>query len=162
MFSISGYLGDSTKTVYKAATLAAGSHTVTFRCLDSDLLSPSTEVNRTFIVLPSSFETITANVTHVKAMHIMALRTAVNTFRQYYGMAAVSWDEEIAATKTTLRDWPYHIMEVRAALEPVITMINSFDTSTTFDIPPVTWLPIGTGRPKADVVQQIQNLLLTM
>lgn len=162
MFSTSGFLGDNTKTVYQASTLVAGSHTVTFRCLDSDLLSPSTEVIRTFIVLPSPFETITANVTHVKAMHILALRTAVNTIRQYYGMEIVSWDEEIVAVKTAVREWPYHIMELRAALEPVITMINSFDTSSTFDIPPVTWLPIGTGRPKADVVQQIQNLLLTM
>jgi hypothetical protein len=162
MFSTSGYIGDNTKTVYQASTLAAGSHTVIFRCLDSVLLSPSIEVIRTFIVLPSPFETITANVTHVKAAHILALRTAVNTIRQYYGMATVLWDEEIVAVKTTIRDWPYHIMEVRAALEPVITMINSFDTSSTFDIPSVTWLAIGTGRPKADVVQQIQNLLLTM
>ncbi|MDF2944403.1 MAG: hypothetical protein K0S01_3261 [Herbinix sp.] len=162
MFSTSGYIGDSTKTVYQASTLAAGSHIVIFRCLDSDLLSPSMEVTRTFIVLPSPFETITANITHVKAMHIMALRTAVNTIRQYYGMAIVSWDEDIVAAKTAIRDWPYHITEVRAALEPVITMINGFDTSSTFDIPPVIWLPIGTGRPKADVVQQIQNLILTM
>ncbi len=162
MFSTSGYIGDNTKTVYQASTLVAGGHTVIFRCLDSVLLSPSIEVIRTFIVLPSPFETITANVTHVKAAHILALRTAVNTIRQYYGVATVSWDDEIAVTKTSIRDWPYHIMEVRAALEPVITMINSFDTSSTFDIPPLTWLPIGTGRPKADVVQQIQNLLLTM
>ncbi|WMJ86771.1 hypothetical protein [Anaerocolumna sp. MB42-C2] len=162
MFSTSGYLGDSTKTVYQASTLAAGSHTVTFRCLDSALLSPSMEVIRTFNVLTSPFETISANVTHVKAMHILALRTAVNTIRHYYGLETVSWDEEIVAAKTAVREWPYHIMELRAALEPVITMINSFDTSSTFDIPPVTWLPIGTDRPKADVVQQIQNLLLTM
>jgi hypothetical protein len=162
MFSTSGYLSDGTKTVYQATTLASGSHTVTFRCLDSDLLSPSSEVIRTFIVLGSPFETITANVTHVKAMHILTLRTAVNTIRQYYGMTTVSWGEEIVAVKTAVREWPYHIMELRAALEPVITMVNGFDISSTFDIPPVTWIPIGSGRPKADVMQQIQNLLLTL
>lgn len=115
-FSTNGYLNDNTKTVYKAATLTIGSHTVTFRCLDSDLLSPSTEVIRTFIILALPIETITANVTHVKAAHILAIRTAVNTIRQYYGMATVTWDEVIVAKKTAIKEWSYHIMEVRLHL----------------------------------------------
>lgn len=41
-------------------------------------------------------------------------------------------------------------------------MVNSFDSSQAFDIPPVTWLPIGTGRPKADVMQQIHDLIQIM
>jgi hypothetical protein len=53
-------------------------------------------------------------------------------------------------------------MELRKAIESVITTINSFDSSTTFDIPPITWLPIGTGRPRADVMQQFQNLILML
>ncbi|MDF2645353.1 MAG: hypothetical protein K0Q73_1158 [Paenibacillus sp.] len=162
LFSTSGYLGDGAKTEYQASTLAVGSHTVTFRCLDSDLESLSSEVIRTFIILDSPFEMITANVTRVKAAHILAFRTAVNIIRQYYGMATVSWDDEITAAKTTIRDWPYHIIEVRAALEPVITMINGFDSPSIFEIPSVTWLPIGTGRPKADVMQQLQDLIIML
>lgn len=162
MFSTSGYLGENVNTMYHTSTLVVESHTVIFRCRDSDLGAFSQEVVRTFNVLPSPFEMITANVTHVKASHIQTLRTAVNTIRQFHHMTPVSWDEEIIAAKTAVRKWPLHILEQRAALEPVIAMINDFDASSVFDLPPVTWLPIGLGRPKVDVMQQLQNLLLTL
>lgn len=161
-FSTSGYLGNGVKTVYQAETLAAGNHTITLRCLDSDIESASPEVIRTFTVLPMPFETITANETHVKAAHIQTLRTAVNTVRSYYNLSPVTWSEEIVAGKTTVKNWPFHITELRKAIEPVVTAINGFDSSSAFDIPPISWLPIGMGRPKADVMQQIYNLILTL
>ena len=158
-FSTSGYLGNGVKTVYQAETLAAGSHSITIRCLDSDIESASPEVVRTFTILTTPFETITANETHVKAAHIQTLRTAVNTVRSYYGLYPATWSEDISAGKTTVKNWPFHITELRKAIEPVITAVNGFDSSSAFDIPPITWLPIGAGRPKADVMQQIQNLI---
>lgn len=161
-FSTSGYLGNGVKTVYQAETLAAGSHSITIRCLDSDIESASPEVVRTFTVLPTPFETITANETHVKAAHIQTLRTAVNIVRSYYVLSSVAWSEDISAGKTTVKNWPFHITELRKAIEPVITAVNGFDSSSAFDIPAVTWLPIGAGRPKADVMQQIQNLIFTI
>lgn len=162
MFSTSGYLAGGTKTVYQAATLAVGKHTVTFRCLDSDIGSASPEVVRTFTVLPSPFAEITANGTHVQAGHILTLRAAVNTVRYFHCLSPAAWGEEIVAGKTTVKNWPFHIAELRRAIEPVITTVNDFDASPTFDIPPVTWLPIGTGRPRADVMQQIHDLILIM
>ncbi|WP_040197172.1 hypothetical protein [Candidatus Soleaferrea massiliensis] len=162
MFSTSGYLGNGVNTVYQAATLAAGNHMATFRCLDSDIESASPEVIRTFTVLSTPFEPITANATHVRAAHIQALRTAVNAVRNYYFLSPITWSEEIVAGKTTIKNWPFHITELRRAIEAVITMINDFDVSPAFDIPTVTWLPIGTGWPKADVMQQLQNLILTL
>ncbi len=161
-FSTSGYLGNGVKTVYQAETLAAGSHSITIRCLDSDIESASPEVVRTFTVLSTPFETITANETHVKAAHIQTLRIAVNMVRSYYGLSSATWSEDIAAGKSTVKNWPFHITELRKAIEPVITAVNGFDFSSAFDIPPVTWLPIGSGRPKADVMQQIQILILTL
>lgn len=162
MFSVSGYLGNGVKTVFQAPTLAAGNHTLTMRCLDSDIGSSSPEVVRTFTVLSPSFETITANETNVKATHIQTLRMAVNTVRSYYNLSPVTWSEEIVAGKTTVKNWPFHIAELRKAIEPVVTAINGFDSSSAFDIPPGTWLPIGIGRPKADVIQQIQDLVLEL
>jgi hypothetical protein len=162
MFSISGYLGNGVKTVYQAPALTIGTHTVTVRCLDSDIGSSSPEVVRTFTVLPSPFETITANETHVKATHIQTLRNAVNTIRSYYNLPSAVWNEDIVAGKTAVKNWPFHIMELRKAIESVITAINSFASSPTFDIPPITWIPIGTGRPRADVMQQIQGLILML
>jgi hypothetical protein len=162
MFSISGYLGNGVKTVYQAPALTIGTHTVTVRCLDSDIGSSSPEVVLTFTVLPSPFETITANETHVKATHIQTLRNAVNTIRSYYNLPSAVWNEDIVAGKTAVKNWPFHIMELRKAIESVITAINSFASSSTFDIPPITWMPIGTGRPRADVMQQIQDLILML
>lgn len=161
-FSISGYLGNGVRTVYQAEPLSVGSHTVTFRCLDSDIESASTEVVRTFTILALPFEIITANVTHVKAAHIQTLRTAINRVRSYYNLSPMTWKEEIVVGKTTVKNWPFHIVEMRKAIDAIIMMINSFDFSQTFDIPPVTWLPIGTGRPKADVMQQIHDLIKIM
>lgn len=161
-FSTSGYLGNGVKTVYQAETLAAGSHSITIRCLDSDIESASPEVVRTFTVLPTPFETITANETHVKAVHIQTLRTAVNMARTYYGLSPAAWSEDISAGKTTVKNWPFHITELRKAIEPVITAVNGFDSSSAFDIPPVTWLSIETGRPKAAIINQLQELLLSL
>lgn len=162
MFSVSGYLDNGVKTVYQAPALTIGTHTVTVRCLDSDIGSSSPEVVRTFTVLPSPFETVTANETHVKATHIQTLRNAVNTIRSYYNLPSAVWNEDIVAGKTEVKNWPFHIMELRKAIESVITAIKSFASSSTFDIPPITWIPIGTGRPRADVMQQIQNLILML
>lgn len=161
-FSTSGYLGNGAKTIYQAETLETGNHTITIRCLDSDIESASPAVVRTFTVLPTPFETITANETHVKAAHIKTLRMAVNTVRSYYALSSVIWSEDIAAGKTTAKNWPFHITELRKAIEPVITVINCFDSSSVFDVPPVTWLSIGTGRPKAAVMNQLRELLLSL
>jgi hypothetical protein len=161
-FSTSGYLGNGIKTVYQAEPLSVGNHTVTFRCLDSDIESASAEVVRTFTVLELPFEIITVNVTHIKAAHIQMLRTAVNRVRSYYNLSLVTWKEEIIAGKTTIKNWPSHISEIRKAIDTVIVVINDFDSATTFDIPPFSWLPIGRGRPKADVMEQIHNLLLML
>lgn len=161
-FSISGYLGNGVKTVYQAEPLFVGNHTVTFRCLDSDIESASAEVVRTFTVLELPFEIITVNVTHVKAAHIQMLRTAVNRVLSYYNLSPVTWREEIIAGKTTIKNWPSHITEIRKAIDTVVVVINDFDSATTFVIPPFSWLPIGMGRPKADVMEQIHNLLLML
>lgn len=162
MFSTNGHLGNGVKTMYQSATLASGNHSATFRCIDSDIGSSSPEVIRTFTVLLSPFAEITANVTHVQAGHILTLRTAVNAIRAFYNLSLVSWGDEIVAGRTAVKNWPFHIAELRRAMEPVITMINDFDASPTFDIPPVIWIPIGTGRPKAAVMRQLQDLILAL
>lgn len=135
---------------------------MTFRCLDSDIGSSSPEVTRVFTVPPSPFTEITANVTHVQAGHILTLRIAVNAIRSFYNLSPMMWGEEIVAGKTAVKSWPFHIAELRRAIEPVITMINDFDASTAFNIPSFTWIPIGTGRPKAAVMGQLQELMLAL
>ncbi|MGI6497240.1 MAG: hypothetical protein ACOX0U_00075 [Oscillospiraceae bacterium] len=162
-FSQSGYLGNSVKIIFRADDdLPAGSVTAVFRCLDEGIASSSSEVICNFTVLAPPFQTITENETKVKVEHIRTIREAVNAVRGYYGLAAANWSENIIAGKTAIKNWPYHILEIRAALEGVITFINQFDTGTGFDVPEVDWLPLGTGRPRAAVMRQIQDLILTL
>ncbi|MFT9056510.1 MAG: hypothetical protein ABF449_07780, partial [Ethanoligenens sp.] len=161
-FSAGSYLGNGVKTVFQPEALATGNHSITIRCLDSDTESASLEVTRTFTVLPTPYETITANETHVKAAHILTLRTTVNMARSYYSLPPAMWSEEIAAGKTAAKNWPVHITELRKAIEPVVAVINGFDFSSVFDVPPITWSPIGTGRPKAAVMNQLRELLLSL
>ena len=159
MFSVSGYLDNGEKTIYQSEPLSEGSHTVTIRCLDSDIGSASPEVIRTFNILPLPFEDITPNVTKVKAGHIMVLRAAVNIVRSYYNPLPVAWSEDIVAGRTTAKNWPFHVIELRKAIDAVIALVNSFDDSPVFDVPPVTWLPIENGRPRADVMQQLHDVI---
>jgi len=163
LFSTNGYLTNGVKMVFQAPALTAGNHTVTFRSIDSDVRSQSTEVVRTFTVLASPFETIIAGVTHVKAEHIRGIRNAVNTARNYYGLPLIAWNGDVTAGKTAIKDWPFHIAEIQRALVPVITKINGFDpNSSAFDIPPDDWQPIGTGRPKADVMGQLHLIVFML
>jgi len=162
LFSRSGYLGDNIAAIFRPGQQSNGAKTAAFRCLDNGIEAASAEVSRNFTVLASPFETITANQTHVKAAHIQTIRTAVNTVRNYYGLAAVSWKEDISAGRTEAKNWPFHILEIRRAIEPIITLINNHDTVTTFDVSAVSWLPIGNGRPRADVMNQLYSLILSL
>jgi len=77
-------------------------------------------------------------------------------------LTAITWKEEISAGRTEVNNWTFHILEIRRAIEPIITFINNHDTVTVFDVPSVTWLPIGTGRPRADVMNQLYTLILSL
>ncbi|HCB90394.1 MAG TPA: hypothetical protein DEP64_00415 [Ruminococcaceae bacterium] len=113
-------------------------------------------------MLTSPFEAITTNETKVKASHITALRTAVNTVRNYYGLAPVSWSEEITAGRTEMKNWPLHILEIRTAVEPVIAVINQYSTDSGFAVPEPDWEELGTGRPRAAVMNQLAELILSL
>lgn len=163
LFSAGGTIGKNTGVVFRPTEQAPGAKTVTVRCLNASFEAPSPEVSRTFTILPSPFETITANVTRVKAAHLLALRAAVNTVRGYYGLPPAAWAEGILPGATPISRWPYHILEIRSALGAAVQLINHYDPNgTAFDIPAFDWLPLGTGRPRADVTLQIQNLILAL
>jgi hypothetical protein len=41
-------------------------------------------------------------------------------------------------------------------------VINAHDASGAFGVPPVGWLPFPPGRPRAELMQQLQDLILTL
>ena len=159
-FSASGALANGVPTIYTPVALAPGNYTATFRSVDSASEAVSPEVVRSFTVLASPFEEIEPNVTKVKAAHMRSLRTAVNNVRDFYGLSVVSWSEDVVAGKTTVKNWPFHVLELRKAIEQVVDAINAFDAAWTNKLPDPAWIPITTVRPQAAVMQQLQTMIL--
>lgn len=158
-FRHGGTFTEGERTIFRDVDTAPGIYTIRFE--SHDAYTSSVAVSRTITVLPSPFEEIVPNVTHVKASHILTIRSAVNTVRNYYNLAAFSWSKAITAGVTEVRDWVFHILEIRSALNPVIDLVNSFHYEiTTFDIESFEWLPLATGRPKANVMNQIHEMIL--
>jgi len=161
-FSPSGYLAEYAGTVYRYPETTPGSKSVAFRAFAQNSGVPGVEVNRSFTVAASPFAEISANETTVKAAHIHTLRTAMNTVQRYYGMSATVWAEEVTAGRTPIRNWTFHVLEIREAIEQIIEMINSFAPGSTLGISIPDWLPPAPGRPKAAVMRQLHDVLLKL
>ena len=161
-FSPSGYLTEDIGTIYLHPETTPGSKTVSFRAFAQNAGVPGAEVSRIFTVAASPFEEIIAGETMVKAAHIQTLRVAVNAVRRYYGITAASWSEDVTAGRTPIRNWTFHILELREAIEQVIELINSHAPSSTLGVTMPEWLPPAPGRPKAAVMRQLQDILLVL
>jgi len=158
-FSPSGYLSENVAVVYRHPETQAGRKTVAFRAFAQGIAVPGVEVTRSFMLLDLPLEDIRANETYVKAAHIQALRTAVNGVRSYYGMAEIVWAEEIIAGKTSIRNWTFHVLELRKTIEQIIERIQSFAPDSTLGLSIPDWVPITPGRPKAAVMLQLRELI---
>jgi hypothetical protein len=161
-FTTPGASAESIKTIFfEPNAVEPGNYSVTIQCRDG--YSTGASVNRSFAIAPSPFEDITTNETHVKAAHIQALRSAANDLRNYYHLPAYVWASEIIPGRTQVRDWPFHILELRAAVQGIIDKIHSFDRAfEENEVAPVDWIDIGTGRPRADVMNQLMGLILQL
>jgi len=160
-FSRGGTFIDGERTVFQDSDTAPGTYTVRIEARDA--YASSTTVSRTITVMPSPFEEILPDVTHVKASHITALRTAIDRVRNYYSLAPVAWSYEIVPGRTNAALWVYHITEIREALQPVADIINAYaGDSEEVRIAPFEWLPLGVGRPRADVMNQLYALILSL
>ncbi len=94
--------------------------------------------------------------------HINILRIAVNNVRNYYSMAAYAWREEIIPGRTQIKNWPSHITELRRAVDEIVSTINRYDSESVFRTAPVEWIPIEIVRPQAAVMNQLQDILLSL
>ena len=161
-FSVSGSSIAGVKTIFtEPEEISPGDYVIEVQCRDQFASSPS--ASRSFTLKPSPFEEIVPSETHVKAAHILTLHAAINNLRNYYNLSAYTWSREIVPGRTQVRDWPFHILELRAAVQGIIDKINSFDSIAQEAIlAPIGWLALGTGRPRADVMNQLQNLILAM
>ena len=97
------------------------------------------------------------------------MRTAINNNRRYYGIGAYSWADAVVSGETPIIYWPFHILELRAAIEAAINWVNDYDVVAAgkgilplADIIPLVWQNIGTRRPRAAVMNQLRDLVLAL
>ena len=160
-FSANGSSASSVKTVFTSPSVAPGTSCLSIQCRDA--YSSSTTVTRQFFVSDSPFEPIQANETHVKASHISTLRAAINHVRNYYNLPVYVWNYEVNSSKTNVAYWPSHILELRAAIQGVADKINLYSANSgAAAIDDVQWIPLGYGQPRADVMNQLYDLLLML
>jgi hypothetical protein len=160
MFSTGGTSSTAVKAIFTNPQTLPGVVGISVQCRDE--VSSGTAVSRNFTITEPPFETITANETHVKARHIADLRIAVNNVRDYFNLPAYSWGYEIIPGRTNAAYWVYHVIELRAAIQGVVDKINMYDTSAGARIPDTQWLPLGTGRPRADVMEQLVTVICSL
>jgi len=68
----------------------------------------------------------------------------------------------VVAGRTPIRNWTYHVLEIRKAIEQIIELINSHAPSSTLGIAIPDWLPPAPGRPKAAVMKQLHDTILEL
>lgn len=104
---------------------------------------------------------IEAGQQRVKAVHIEKLREAVQAMRFSYGIEPADWLTETPVAGTTpLSAWKGHVEEIRTAIDPIITKINSWDPEAEDCLVEAPeWIPITGTQPRADVMQQLHQVL---
>jgi hypothetical protein len=90
----------------------------------------------------------------------LALLSAIGEVRGYYNMPPFSWEFSCEAGVTNVAFWTYHIRDLRAAIDGVIAKINGF--SDTEIVPPIDWISLGAGRPRADVMAQLKSVIIIL
>jgi hypothetical protein len=154
MFSVSGTATTSIKTIFTNPDTKPGSFSASVHCKTVDT-GPA--ASRSFAVAESPFTGEIAAGAPVKAAHLLELRAAANAVRNYYGLAAFPWAQPVTAGRTNIAYWPYHILELRVAVAGVVDLLAEYGGNVKKD-----WLDIGRGRPRADVMKQLQDILLKL
>lgn len=122
--------------------------------------SPAASVGFTLGALDLTDPSLTAGTTSVKAVHMTELRTAINLVRAYYGLGEYAWASSIISGSTSLAGWKAHILEMRAAIDDVVSKVNSWDpASTAGNIALPAWTALSDNNPSAAIVQQIRNAI---
>lgn len=142
------------------ALMEAGS--VTDTLTSTDALGLTSTASRSYTYGPCTFtdSSLASGITTIKAAHINELRAAINTVREYYGLAPVTWASTVAAGITSLGGWKAHIQEIREALEGIAAFINGWDTaSTTNNVTLPEWIAIPLNKPTVAVVRQLRDVI---
>ncbi len=171
--SLAGYSTSSTgaltpgkKVVMRrtAALTEAGSQSIALSTTDTLGLA-SGVVSRSFSYLSAVWTDtyLLSNTTPIKAVHMQELRNAVDQVRAYYGMVTYPWAETLVAGVTSLAGWTSHVLEIRSAIEQVVSLVNGWDLeSATHNISSPMWIPISANKPSTAVMTQLRDAILLL
>jgi hypothetical protein len=158
MFSVSGTWAGSVRTVFTNPQSKIGASEIKVRA--DDMFDNGAEISRFYNIISADFPEITANVTRVRVEHILSLREAVNNVRNFYNLTVVPWRYPLVSGKTNIAYWSYHIIEIRNVINGIVNKINSW--SGVQLVAPVEWIALGNGRPRADVMRQIWEVIMSL
>jgi hypothetical protein len=126
-------------------------------------VSLTNTVNFNYAVPVHTNTPIYQNLTLIRASDITELRAMVDNVRLYYGMAAYAWAETVTANSTSLGGWKDHVLELRTAIDAILTLVNGWDTaSSTHNIPAISWISIPTNSPSKAVMDQLRAVIPTL
>ena len=91
-------------------------------------------------------ENIMARETNVRAQHMTELQNTIAMLLEFYGLDAQTMSTITAGT-TPISSWTGHVNEIRAAIDFLTTYHDE-------------WLEIPVNVPRADVMNQLRNVLL--
>lgn len=102
--------------------------------------------------------------TRVAALHITRIRDAIQALRSSYGIETTSWESgDVVAGTTPLSKWRDHILEIRTVIDLIIQRINTWDeTAVDCLVEQPEWIPITGTQPRADVMQQICDVIMSL
>ena len=145
---------DLTAACVLAVKLSAGGAYV-FRVTDQYGAFSETAVTVTVTAETYTDNPVQAGTTRIKAAHINELRSRVEELCTLYGVTAPTWQEDIIAGTTSIRGFPGHITELRAAIEALYAAINAQREETV--IAPPSWTVALTDiKPKAAAIEELR------
>jgi hypothetical protein len=162
-FTSPGWLGNGVNTIFTPPNSLSYGETYRFSVYASDASDTTNgAVRRTITLTDPSFETVTANVTHVKAEHMNRIFAATRTILLYFGYPPVLWrPPTIEPKRTQVRDFPLHVWFARNYLQDVLDFAAAFDRGI-MPFAAFAWEPMGNGRPRAAVLSQLQQIITTI
>jgi hypothetical protein len=163
--STTGNLAAGKKIVLRKSTvLTEGSTSLDATATDTEGgVSLTNTVNFNYAVPVHTNTPIYQNLTLIRASDITELRAMVDNVRLYYGMAAYAWAETVTANSTSLGGWKDHVLELRTAIDAILTLVNGWDTaSSTHNIPAISWISIPTNSPSKAVMDQLRAVIPTL
>lgn len=91
---------------------------------------------------------LVSGATYIKAVHMQELQNRVATLRSFYGLGAYKFTS-IVAGQTSLAGWTAHVTEIRKAIDEIGVQHEA-------------WLPINENKPRAAVIVQLRQVILSM